>query len=171
MKRKEMEIELQQYEIEQRILTYCYYLGEARREAGIPQKMAALIQASKDDKIQISDHISNAVSEMSQMLNRYFSTCKNKIYDDFDHEGYRKYIFNFVPPYNFPLELMTELENTMESYVTMRTINSWILQNKPDEATLTASEVNNISMQLRELMCNRIKPKRNKDRAKNCIEL
>ena len=48
--------------VEQRIQIYTYYTGEARKETGLPDRLAAQMQVSSDDSIQLSDHIGNAIA-------------------------------------------------------------------------------------------------------------
>jgi hypothetical protein len=50
-------------------------------------------------------------------------------------------------------------------------MHQWILQNKPDEAAITAGETEKFTLQLRELMNIRVKPRRIEKRNKNRIEI
>ena len=63
MKRDITEITLSGYNIEQRLFTYSYYVGEARHSIGAPMQQTAGIQASSDDHTQIGDHIRMAMTE------------------------------------------------------------------------------------------------------------
>lgn len=163
------EITLSSYNIEQRLFTYSFYVGEARRAVGTPMQLTAGIQASSDDHTQISDHTHIAVTEILTLMNRFLALCSNNVTDDSNHEGHLLFKLTFTPPRNYPEEMLGELQRTMESYMVMRTLNMWMLQHKPDEALLTASEAEKLVVRLRELMCCRTKPRlsEKKKRTKN----
>ena len=160
-------IKISSHEVEQRVFTYSYYVGEARRNSGTPIKMAANIQASSDDHVQMNDHINVATSELIKIINCYFCPCKHSNKKDDTHDGYIILIFSLTPPQYFPAHLFEELKKTMINYLVMRTLQQWILQHKPDEAVITATETEKITLQLRELMNTRVKPRRAKRRSKN----
>ena len=171
MIKKREEIKISSYDVEQRIFTYSYYIGEARRNNGVPLKLAASIQASSDDHIQINDHINVATSELIKLINCHFCTCKQRTENDETHKGYIIHIFLLTPPQYFPENLLDELQKTMINYLVMRTLQQWILQHKPDEAAITASETEKLTIQLRELMNCRTKPRKAKRKPKNNIEI
>lgn len=165
------EITLSSYDIEQRLFTYSFYVGEARRAVGTPVQLTACIQASSDDHTQISDHTYIAVTEILTLMNRFLALCSNNVTNDSKHEGHLLFKLTFTPPRNFPEEMMDELRRTMESYMVMRTLNMWMLQHKPDEAVLTASEAEKLVVKLRELMCCRTKPRQSVKRKRTNIEI
>lgn len=165
MNREKIKISL--YEVEQRIFTYSYYVGEARRNSGAPLKLAAGMQASSDDHIQIYDHINVATSELVKMINSYFGPCRYIPVNDEAHEGYEIFMFSLSPPQYFPGGLFSELQKAMTNFLVMRTLQQWILQHKPDEAVITATETEKVTLQLRELMNTRVKPRRVKRRNNN----
>ena len=170
MKHRE-EIKISSYDIEQRVFTYSYYVGEARRNSGTPLALSSGIQASSDDHLQMNDHIDVAASELVKMINCYFCACKYRTDNDETHEGYLILDFLLTPPQYFSFNLLGELQRTMTNYLVMRTLHQWILQHKPDEAAITASETDKITLQLRELMNSRVKPRRLKKRPENNIEI
>ena len=170
IKRRE-NIKISTYDVEQRILTYTYYTGEARRNSGTPLKLAASIQASVDDHIQINDHMNVATSELIKMVNCYFCTCKCDRKDDDTHAGYTILNLRLSPPQYFPENLLDELRETMINYLVMRTLQQWMLQQKPDEAVIMANETEKTSIQLRELMNRRAKPRKAKIRNKNTMAI
>lgn len=165
------EITLSSYDIEQRLFTYSFYVGEARRAVGTPVQLTACIQASSDDHTQISDHTYIAVTEILTLMNRFLALCSNNVTNDSKHEGHLLFKLTFTPPRNFPEEMMDELRRTMENYMVMRTLNMWMLQHKPDEAVLTASEAEKLVVKLRELMCCRTKPRQSEKRKRTNIEI
>ena len=165
------EITLSSYNIEQRLFTYSFYVGEARRAVGTPMQLTAGIQASSDDHTQISDHTHIAVTEILTLMNRFLALCSNNVTDDSNHEGHLLFKLTFTPPRNYPEEMLGELQRTMESYMVMRTLNMWMLQHKPDEALLTASEAEKLVVRLRELMCCRPKPRLSEKKKRTNIEI
>ncbi len=171
MRNKREEIKISLYEVEQRIYTYSYYVGEARRNSGTPIKLSASIQASSDDHIQINDHINVAANELTKIINCNFGTCKQNVSDDETHKGYTILVFHLVPPQYFPVNLLGELQKTMTNYLVMRTLQQWIMQHKPDETAITTAETEKATIQLRELMNCREKPRKAKRKPKNNIEI
>ncbi len=166
------DIIISSYDIEQRVFTYSYYVGEARRNSGgVPIKLAAGLQASPDDHIQINDHKNVAVNELTKIINKNFCNCKHSSTNDEIHEGYSIEKFELFPPQYFPKNLIDELQKTMTNYLVMRILQQWMLQHKPDEAAITASETEKATIQLREIMNMRVKPMRLKRRRKNNIEI
>lgn len=162
-------IKISSHEVEQRVFTYSYYVGEARRNSGTPIKMAANIQASSDDHVQMNDHINVATSELIKIINCYFCPCKHSNEKDDTHEGYIILIFSLTPPQHFPEHLLEEFKKTMINYLVMRTLQQWTLQHKPDEAAITTAETEKITLQLRELMNCRVIPRRVKKRSNNIL--
>ena len=171
MRRKETVLKISSYDVEQRVFTYSYYVGEARRNSGLPIKLAASMQASPDDHVQLSDHMDTAVAELVKMINSSFCICTSSTVADDEHRGYTTLQFMLVPPQYFPMHLIGELQKTMTSYLVMRTLQQWILQHKPDEAVITTSETEKLTMQLRELMNCRVKPRKAQNVTKTNIEL
>ena len=171
MKRDITEITLSGYNIEQRLFTYSYYVGEARHSIGAPMQQTAGIQASSDDHTQIGDHIRMAMTEIVNLINRYMATCSCAEKNDTEHDGHELFTLSFIPPTNYPGELLEELQKAMESYVVMRTLAMWMTQHKPDEAILTSSEADKLSLQLRELMNCRNKPRKAVTRRRKNIEI
>ena len=170
IKRRE-ELKISTYDVEQRVFTYSYYVGEARRNSGTPVQLAASMQASPDDHSQMDDHINVATSELVKIINCNFATCRQMSDNDEEHSGYRILKFSLTPPQYFPQSLLCELQKTMTNYLVMRTIQQWILQHKPDEAAITTTETEKATIQLRELMNCRVKPRKIKRDFKNNIEL
>lgn len=169
MKNKK-EIKISSYEVEQRLFTYSYYAGEARRNSGVPLKLATGMQVSSDDHVQINDHINVAINELVKILNNNFGACRlHSLLDDL-HEGYSMLMFCLAPPQYFPGSLLGELQKAMTHFLVMRTLQQWILQHKPDEAAIIAIEMEKATMQLRELMNTRVAPRRIKRRTRNSIE-
>lgn len=171
MKNRRKEIAISTHEIAQRVFTYSYYVGEARRGSGHPLKLVAGLQTSDDDREQLLDHMKIAAAELDKMINCYFCTGNLCAKDDAEHDGYTTLNFSLLPPQYFPKNRFEELQQMMENYMVMRTLHQWILQNKPDEAAITAGETEKFTLQLRELMNIRVKPRRIEKRNKNRIEI
>ncbi len=142
----------------QRIYTHCYYTGEARKQVGFPEKAAANIQASSDDKTQIIDHINTPTGEVSRMLSRYFALCSRETASNDATEDTNNTVFLVDIPQNYPDEAVPQLETMIENYIVMRTLQLWMLQHKPDEAAIAASEVQQIIFNLREMFTLRKRP-------------
>ena len=171
MQKKYEEIYLYQYNIEQKLFTYSFYIGKSRHDTGISIKSAANIQASEDDRDQINDHLNTGIAEITNLFNCYFSTCNQSTHNDEIHKDCKIYIFMFSIPQFFPRHLITELQKTMENYVVMRVLNLWIMQHKPDEAVLSAAETDKLNKQLREIMIQRVKPHKPPKSVKRQIEM
>ena len=168
---KKEEIKISLFHVEQRVFTYSYYIGEAQRNSGIPLKLAASIQASSDDHVQINDHINIAISELVKIINNYFCICKYDLEKDNTHEEHSILKLIVTPPQYFPNNMLDELQKTMTTYLVMRTLQQWILQHKPDEASITTAETEKTVIQLRQLMNCRVKPQKAKQRVRNNIEI
>ncbi|MBQ7947649.1 MAG: hypothetical protein IJ277_05755 [Bacteroidaceae bacterium] len=154
---KEIKLKVLHKNIEQRIQIYTYYTGEARKEIGIPERLAAQMQVSSDDSTQLSDHIGNAIAELGNLISRYFAICS--IEDIFDQETNSKlYIFTLPMPAFFPATALPRIEKSMESYAVKRVLQQWLLQHRPEEAAIPAAEAQTIALQLRELFALRQKP-------------
>lgn len=141
--------------VEQRIQIYTYYTGEARKETGLPDRLAAQMQVSSDDSIQLSDHIGNAIAELGNIISRYFGICK---VEEIDDENNKIYLFTLTAPAMYPMDALPRIEKSMESYVVKRVLQQWLLQHRPEEAAIPATEAQAISLQLRELFALRKKP-------------
>lgn len=154
---KEIKLKVLHKNIEQRIQIYTYYTGEARKEIGIPERLAAQMQVSSDDSTQLSDHIGNAIAELGNLISRYFAICS--IEELFDQETNSKlYVFTLPMPAFFPETALTRIEKSMESYAVKRVLQQWLLQHRPEEAAIPAAEAQTIALQLRELFALRQKP-------------
>ena len=154
---KEIKLKVLHKNIEQRIQIYTYYTGEARKEIGIPERLAAQMQVSSDDSTQLSDHIGNAIAELGNLISRYFAICG--IEELFDQETNSKlYVFTLPMPAFFPETALTRIEKSMESYAVKRVLQQWLLQHRPEEAAIPAAEAQTIALQLRELFALRQKP-------------
>ena len=171
MKNRYNTITLMHYNVEQRLFTYSYYVGEARRATGVPPQLTSGMQASSDDSAQILDHLHMALTDVTRFMNRYFRSCSCKTVTDTLHEGYELYELAFLTPERFPENMLPQLQQCVESYLVMRTLNMWMLQHKPDEAVLTAAEADKLLVQLRELMILRTKPQANKRTTRKNIEI
>ena len=171
MENRRKEIAISAHEIAQRVFTYSYYAGEARRSSGHPLKLVAGLQASDDDREQLLDHMNIAAAELDKIINCYFCAGNLRTENDAEHDGYTTLKFSLLPPQYFPKSRFEELQQTMGNYIVMRTLHQWILQNKPDEAAITAGEIEKLTLQMRELMNIRVKPRRIEKRNKNRIEI
>lgn len=155
---REIKLKVLHKNIEQKIQTYTYYTGEARKEAGIPERLAAQMQVSSDDSLQINDHIDNAIAELGNLISRYFAICSIEDRSDETTNNERVHIFSLLVPAMFPQTALAQIENSMESYAVKRALQQWLLQHRPEEAAIPAAEVQAIVLQLRELFALRKKP-------------
>ncbi len=171
MKNRYNTIIVPHYNVEQRLFTYSYYVGEARRATGVPPQQTSGMQASSDDRAQILDHLHMALTDVTRFMNRYFRMCSYEVGADASHEGYEMYKFMFLAPERFPENMLPQLQQCVESYLVMRTLSMWMLQHKPDEAVLTAAEADKLLVQLRELMNLRTKPQSTKRTTRKNIEI
>ena len=105
---KEIKLKVLHKNIEQRIQIYTYYTGEARKEIGIPERLAAQMQVSSDDSTQLSDHIGNAIAELGNLISRYFAICSIEERTDETTNYDRMYIFTLPMPAMFPETLSHE---------------------------------------------------------------
>lgn len=167
---KEIKLKVSHKNIEQRIQIYTYYTGEARKEIGIPERLAAQMQVSSDDSTQLSDHIGNAIAELGNIISRYFAICSIEDLTD-ETTGSIIYVFTLPMPAMFPETALSRIEKSMESYAVKRVLQQWLLQHRPEEAAIPATEAQNIALQLRELFALRQKPVIEFENPNNIIDL
>jgi hypothetical protein len=160
MERKTMTITLSLHDIQQQIHQHSYYIGNARRESGTPTRTAATIHTSADDRRQLENHIHTAISEITQLINRYMSECRQTSEEDEANEGYTIVRLHYRAPYNFPAEANKQMEELITRYTVQRTLHQWLQQIKPDESIIVATEVEKTTLQIRQAMAVRIRPRR-----------
>lgn len=162
MERGTMTITLPLHDIQQQIHLHSYYTGNARRESGTPTRTAATIHTSADDRRQLENHIHTAISEITQLINRYMSECRQTSEEDEANEGYTIVRLHYRAPYNFPAEANKQMEELITRYTVQRTLHQWLQQIKPDESIIVATEVEKTTLQIRQAMAVRIRPRRKK---------
>lgn len=167
---KEIKLKVLHKNIEQRIQIYTYYTGEARKEIGIPERLAAQMQVSSDDSTQLSDHIGNAIAELGNLISRYFAICSIEEINDASSAS-KVYVFTLPMPAMFPETALTRIEKSMESYAVKRVLQQWLLQHRPEEAAIPAAEAQTLALQLRELFALRQKPVIELEDPNNIIDL
>lgn len=166
MRTKTVTLRLNIQKAEQRIHTHTYYIGESRKEAGMPSGMAARMQTSSDDIQQLRDHMLLAITDIDTTISQYISACETNPVDDGD-----LYLFSFALPPDFPHNALRQIEATIENYVVMRTLQQWTAQHKPDESAHLANEAQIQLLQLRRQLTQRIKPKTTPRITKNHISI
>ena len=171
MRRERFEIRLPLHGILEQIDRYSYYTGNARHEAGTPARMAAAVQSSADDRKQMESHIGAAIGEAAQMINRYLANCRQASEEDIEHEGYSIVTLNYRPPYYFPEEANSQLAAHIERYIVMRTIQLWMQQVRPEESVISATEAEKETLQMRQAMAVRIKPRRKRNNPDTRVEI
>ncbi len=167
---KETKLRVLHKNIEQRVQIYTYYTGEARKEMGIPERLAAQMQVSSDDSIQLSDHIGNAIAELGNLISRYFAICSIEEKSDGSNDG-KVYIFTLPIPAMYPETALTRIEKSMESYAVKRVLQQWLLQHRPEEAAIPAAEAQTMALQMRELFALRQKPVIELENPDNVIDI
>lgn len=156
---KQINIKVLHRNIEQRILIYTYYTGEARKEIGVPERLAAKMQASSDDSTQLNDHIGNAITELGNLISRYLAICSiEEIPESNTKDNYKIYLFTLSAPDTFPQAILTRIEKCMETYAVKRALQQWLLQHRPEETAIPASEAQAAALQLREFLTMRQRP-------------
>ncbi|MBQ8271070.1 MAG: hypothetical protein IJZ22_07720 [Bacteroidaceae bacterium] len=168
---KEIKLKVLHKNIEQRIQIYTYYTGEARKEIGIPERLAAQMQVSSDDSTQLSDHIGNAIAELGNLISRYFAICSIEEINEGTTNDSKLYVFTLPMPAMFPETALSRIEKSMESYAVKRVLQQWLLQHRPEEAAIPAAEAQTIAQQLRELFALRQKPVIELEDPHNIIDL
>ena len=167
---KEIKLRVRHKNIEQRIQLFTYYTGEARKEAGLPERLAAKIQASSDDEAQLTDHIETAITELGTYISQYFTSCYTEKINEGDSNE-TIYKFTTIVPESFPQTALGQIEQSMESYIVKRTLQQWLQQHHPEESGIPAGEAQTLAFQLRELFTLRTKPCIESERPNNIIEL
>ena len=145
-----IEIKFNKQSVLERIKTHCYYTGEARKQIGYPETLAAAMQAGDDDDEQLNDHIKAALCEAAKLLSQLLPSCRM-------HQG-SDTLFTIVVPHNFPTETVSLLESTIEYFSIMHTLQLWLSQHKPDEANIASGEAQKTLYHLRELLSIRKRP-------------
>lgn len=168
---KSIILKLHTHNILQRIHTHTYYTGEARKRAGLPMMMAAGIISSNEDNVQLNDHLAIASSEIAKMLGRFLAVCHSEEHVNPEQDEQRLLLFTLVPPANFPHECIGQLQQCIENYAVMRTLQLWLAQHKPDEAVSVSEEVHMLALQMREIMAMRKRPLHKKTIEKNRIDI
>ncbi len=171
MEKNMMEIRLSLHDIQEEIDRYNYYVGNSRREAGIPIKLAATLHTSADDKKQIESHMATAIGEIVQMMNRYFSDTRQTTGEDENNDGYRIVILTYRPSHNLPKETNRLLKELFVRYTVMRSVQLWMQQVKPDESVIAATEAEKIALQIHQAMTARIKPRNKRKRPDTRVEI
>lgn len=155
---KEITFSVKHKNITDRIKLYTHYTGEARRNAGLPDKQAAAMQASADDETQMGDHIENALSEVGNILSHYFAQFLAGENEGDGNDEKKEYTFTIAAPEHFPTASTANIEKSIENYVVRRTLQQWFVQHRPEETALQAAEVQAATAQLRTLLTRRSKP-------------
>ncbi len=167
---KDIKLRVSHKNIEQRIQIYTYYTGEARKEMGIPERLAAQIQASVDDDTQLGDHIDIAIGELYNIISHYFICCHGEeIANETDSD--KTYWYTISTPETFPEEVIPQIEKNMENYAAKRALQQWFQQHRPEEAAIPAAEAQTLSYQMRELLTLRKRPVAETNNSNNLIDL
>ena len=151
------EITIGQNKIKERIKLYTHYTGEARRDAGFTERLAARLQASDDDNTQLSDHIENAAAEVSYIIAGVFTHCTLEKATN-PESGEQEHRYVVLTPALYPAEATESLARTIENYITRRALQEWFMQHKPEEAAIQGAEAQAAAQQLRRLLTQRTKP-------------
>lgn len=155
---KEITFSIRHKNIVDRIKLYTHYTGEARRNAGLPDKQAAAMQASADDATQMGDHIENALNETGTILSRYFAQFLAGQNGEENSEESIEYTFTIAAPELFPTSATANVEKSIENFLVHRTLQQWFVQHRPEEAALQAAEAQTAMVHLRELLTLRSRP-------------
>ena len=156
---KKITFSIRHKNIADRIKLYTHYTGEARRNAGLPDKQAAAMQASADDTTQMGDHIENALDEVGTILSRYFAQFLAGQNGEDGSEENKEYTFTIAAPELFPSTATANVEKSIENFVVRRTLQHWFVQHRPEEAALQAAEAQTAMAHLRELLTLRSRPR------------
>lgn len=167
---KDIKLRISHKNIKLRVQLYTYYTGEARKEIGIPERLAAQMQASDDDDMQLSAHIGIATAELYSLISRYFLCSHGEETAD-EMSNDKTYWFIISTPETFPGEVIPQMEKNMENYVAKRTLQQWFQQHRPEEAAIPAAEAQTHSYQLRELLTQRKRPVTETNNSNNPIDL
>ena len=150
----------------QRVYTHTYYIGEARKAAGVPPHLAAELQTSDSNRDILTQHIHTSIAETARMLTRYLGICSTKHND----ATFCSTLFIKIPP-NYPIACMPQIARSVENYIVMRTLEQWLMQCKPDEAAPASQEAKIAAVDLRELLSIRQRPGSREHLNDNNIEI
>lgn len=164
-------LKLRNSKVLQRIATHTYYTGEARKAAGAPPMAAAHIQASDDDSRQLIDHLTSACNEIALLLSTYIAICHTQESDEPTAQGNQRVtLFILEAPANYPTECSRDIEQTIENYAVARTLQQWLVQNKPDESIPAANEAQQHLTTLRQMAALRLRPKKRETPGRKIID-
>ncbi len=164
-------LKLRNNKVLQRIGTHTYYTGEARRAAGAPPMAAARMQTSDDDSRQLSDHLAVACNEIAQLLSTYIAICHTQKSDEATLKGLETVtLFILEPPANYPKECASDIEQSIENYAVARTLQQWLVQNKPDESIPAANEAQQHLTTLRQMAALRRRPRKKNPSGQKIID-
>ena len=157
--------------VRQRIETHTYYTGEARKNSALPPMTAARMQASSDDTTQLTDHLTVACNEIARLLSTYIAICHTQESDEPTAQGNQRVtLFILEAPANYPKECARDIEQTIENYAVARTLQQWLVQNKPDESLPAANEAQQHLTTLRQMAALRRRPQRREAPGRKIID-
>ncbi|MBQ3189335.1 MAG: hypothetical protein IJB60_07895 [Bacteroidaceae bacterium] len=151
--------------------TYTYYTGEARKNAGLPARLASDIQASDNEVAQLYDHLNVAFDEIATLISRYLSFCNTKEIENPDAPHSNIICYSFHLPHNYPIECVEQIKRAAIGYAVKRAAQQWFTQCKPDEAMNINSELQSQLIHLREILTMRKQPFINERQGKKQIDI
>ena len=127
------------------------HMTRSREAMGIPSSIGEGMLITADKHEMIGPHIRNSVNNVFCDIVRYHPGSNIEI----TQEGYK---FTINTPSNYPTENGEKLKDCIGSYIANRTLQSWYTNIKPDEASITATLVQNDAATIQQLLMQRTKP-------------
>ena len=141
--------------IDKRIFATSAYTARAREAMGIPPSVVERMVVTADDKEMVDPLTNNAINEVFAYITRYFTNSSVNFTQE-SPSGY--YTFNIGVPENFPSGNAEKLQQSIESYIANRILQSWYTGIKPDEASIIALQTQSDATTIQTLLTQREKP-------------
>ena len=146
---------LQRENICKRIFATSAYTARAREAMGVPPAIVERMLITADDIDIINPHIENSANEVYTDIVRYHPGSSIRFTQD-ECGGF--YIFNIKVPSNYPTNNVDTLKQSIESYISNRTLQSLYTDLKPDEASIIATKTKSDAVTIQMLLTQRENP-------------
>lgn len=140
-----------------RVYTETGYTAQARSNVGLSPELSDSMSATEEDKRILENEFIAAAKDAGSLITRYMTPCDVKFIKDSNNVTDVTQLV-FAVPDNFPSEVVSTLEKSIEEFITSHIIQRWVIIMKPDEANIHAIKMQNETIRIREILAARKKP-------------
>ena len=140
-----------------RVYTETGYTAQARSNVGLSPELSDSMSATEEDNRILENEFIAAAKDTSSLITRYMTPCDVKFIKDSKNVTDVTQLV-FAVPDNFPSEVVSTLEKSIEEFITSHIIQRWVMIMKPDEANIHAIKMQNETIRIREMLAARKKP-------------